>query len=142
MLTGPGPLRVKTTVAGKGLGDTRAVVGRYACSGSSRKAVYARCKEARLPMPPWKAFHGHGHGSAGRGTCCDADGMLQVKAFACILAGDNDGGALGRYSPRWGCHLGAPSLQHGVLWVKTLSSSLDKCRQRHWHHPLLGGVVS
>lgn len=42
-----------------------------------------------------------------------------------------------------GCHVEAPSLPHGVLWMKTLSSrSLDEQWRRRWRHSLLGGIVS
>jgi len=37
--------------------------------------------------------------------------MIWAKAFAWI-AGINDGGVLGRRFPRWGRHLGSPSLLH------------------------------
>jgi hypothetical protein len=54
------------------------------------------------------------------------DEMLRVKAFAGDLASGDDDGTLGCCSPRWGRHVGAPSLLHGVLWVKILSSYLDE----------------
>lgn len=47
--------------------------------------------------------------------------MLWAKAFAGDLVGDGGGSALGRRSSRWGHHVGALSLLHEVLWVKTLS---------------------
>jgi hypothetical protein len=56
--------------------------------------------------------------------------------------GSDDGGTLGHHSPYWVRHVGARSLLHGVLWVKTLSSrSLDERRRRHWRRALLGGVI-
>ena len=51
-------------------------------------------------------------GVSGGGTCYGAYGMLWAKAFA-YIAGSDDGGVLGCRFPRWGRHLGSPSLRHG-----------------------------
>jgi hypothetical protein len=68
--------------------------------------------------------------------------MLRAKALAGILASRVDGGTLGRHFPCWGRHLGAKTLLHGSLWVKTLSRSWMSDGDAFWHRVLFGGVVS
>ena len=81
----------------------------------SWKEIFARRREAQLAALPRKGFHGGGPSSAGLSLCGGRDGLLRAKAFASNLAGDDGGGAFGRRSPCWGCHLGAPFLLQGSL---------------------------
>ena len=97
-----------------GNGGGRRGPQRLACGSGGRKAVCARCEDARpLASPPeGLPRYGHGPGSVRRGMCCGADGMLWAKTFACIAGSDN-GGVLGCCFSCWGHHLIFPSLRHG-----------------------------